>query len=125
MPVLKEPNETESKDRPSGNRPVRTNGSQKPEAGEMTRNAPLTPSLWATNPLTMMRRFTDEMDHLFAHFGFGHGLHMPSVFSRGRELLSRETGLVPADWSPQIDVLERSGQFVVHADLPGMSKDDR
>ena len=45
-------------------------------------------------------------------------------FSRGHELLRREAGLVPADWSPQINVMRRDGQFVVSADLPGMSKDD-
>ena len=50
--------------------------------------------------------------------------HIPRFLSRGHELFRREAGLVPADWSPQINVLRREGQFVVTADLPGMSKDD-
>ncbi len=27
-------------------------------------------------------------------------------------------------WSPRVDVVEREGEFVVHADLPGMTKED-
>jgi len=42
----------------------------------------------------------------------------------GRELLRREAGIVPVEWLPQIEVLEREGQFVVRADLPGLVKDD-
>jgi HSP20 family protein len=29
-----------------------------------------------------------------------------------------------AGWSPSIEVFERDGKLIVHADLPGMSKDD-
>jgi HSP20 family protein len=76
------------------------------------------------SPFALMRRFAEEMDHLFADFGFDTRWHMPSFFNRGRELLRREVGLVPAEWSPKIDVLEREGQFLVRADLPGMSKED-
>jgi HSP20 family protein len=32
--------------------------------------------------------------------------------------------MVPAEWSPMIDVIEREGQIVVRADLPGMSRED-
>jgi HSP20 family protein len=39
-------------------------------------------------------------------------------------LLRRGSGLVPAEWSPKIDVLQREGQFVVRADLPGLTKED-
>jgi HSP20 family protein len=76
------------------------------------------------SPFAFMRRFAEEMDHLFEEFGFQSGWHMPSFVTRGRELLRRGSGLVPAEWSPKIDVLEREGQFVVRADLPGMSKED-
>lgn len=78
----------------------------------------------ATTPFTFMRRFAEEMDHLFEDFGMSQGLGVPRLLSRGHELLRREAGVVPGDWSPQVDVLERDGLFIVRADLPGMSKDD-
>lgn len=75
-------------------------------------------------PFELMRRFAEEMDRLFEQAGRGRGLHLPGVLTRGRELFRREAGLIPADWSPAIDVYERGGQFVVQADLPGLAKDE-
>jgi HSP20 family protein len=83
--------------------------------------APLRPN---GSPFTMMRRFAREMDHLFDDFGLESGWHLPKFLARGRELLGREAGFIPAEWSPRIDVLERDGQFTVRTDLPGMSRDD-
>lgn len=77
-----------------------------------------------TTPFAFMRRFAEEMEHLFEDFGMSQGLGVPRLVSRGRELLRREAGIIPGDWSPKVDVLERDGLFVVRADLPGMSKDD-
>lgn len=71
-------------------------------------------------PLAFPRRFAEEMERLFEDFG----MRMPGFVGRGRELLRRETGLIPAEWSPRVDIRERNGQLVVHADLPGLSKDD-
>jgi len=100
------------------------------------------------SPFAFMRRFAEEMDHLFEDFGVETswhlpgfksatklplGLtsfdidsrwHLPKLLGRGRELLRREGGVVPAEWSPKVEVLEREGQFVIRADLPGLSKDD-
>jgi HSP20 family protein len=76
------------------------------------------------SPFTLIRRFADEMDRLFEDFGFGFGLRMPSLLTRGHESLRREPRLVPAEWSPRVDILEREGQVVVRADLPGLTKDD-
>jgi HSP20 family protein len=70
--------------------------------------------------LAFMHRFAEEMERLFEDFG----LRLPGFVGRGRELLRREAGLIPAEWSPRIDVLERDGRFLVRADLPGLSKDD-
>jgi HSP20 family protein len=83
-----------------------------------------TPSRWYGGPFTMMRRRAEEMDRVFDDFGFESRLHAPSLFTRGRELLRRETGLVPAEWSPRVEVLEQEGQIVVRAELPGMTKDE-
>ena len=62
-------------------------------------------------PFSMMRRFADEMDRMFEGFGF------PSSERFGRSTAMER-------FSPQIDIVERDGKFVVRADLPGMSKDD-
>jgi HSP20 family protein len=68
-----------------------------------------------------MRRFSEEMDRLFADFGFGsHGL-TPSV----RRGFMSDIGEFGHDlWAPQIETFEREGQLVIRADLPGLSKDD-
>jgi len=76
------------------------------------------------SPFAYMRRFAEEMDHLFENFGLQTGWRMPSLLTRGHELFRREAGFVPGEWSPQIDVLEREGEFVVRADLPGLTKED-
>ena len=76
------------------------------------------------SPFTLIRRFADEMDRLFEDFGGGFGLRMPSLLTRGHEPFRRESRLVPAEWSPRVDILERDGQFVVRADLPGLTKED-
>ena len=57
------------------------------------------------------------MDRLFDDFG----LRMPRLVGRGREPLRREAGLIPAEWSPRIDVKAQDGQLIVRADLPGLS----
>jgi HSP20 family protein len=60
------------------------------------------------NPFTFMRRITEEMDRAF---GFQPGLGvLPQVY--------------PALWTPEIEVFEREGRFFVHADLPGLTKED-
>jgi HSP20 family protein len=82
------------------------------------------PMKFSGSPFAYMRRFAEEMDQLFEHFGLHTGWRMPGFFTRGHELLRREAGFVPGEWSPQIDVLEREGQFAVRADLPGMTKED-
>ena len=87
-----------------------------------TETAPITSH---GSPFAFMRRFAEEMDHLFEDFGvetrwhlprfrsatnspFGltsfdidSRWHLPKFLGRGRELLHREAGLVPAEWSPK------------------------
>lgn len=73
------------------------------------------PSLWRrpddeflTNPFTMMRRFSEEMDRMFS-----------SAWD-DREFGSREL----ASWAPPVEVRERDGHLMVSAELPGLNKDD-
>lgn len=96
-----------------------------PAAGDQpTISPPATRGSQASTPFAFMRRFVEEMDHLFEDFGFAQGPGAPRIVGRGREMLRRETGLIPGDWSPQVDVLQREGKLVVRADLPGMSRND-
>ena len=90
------------------------------QATQIERRPTTTPMLGFENPFAFMHRFVEEMDRLFEDFG----LHMPRFVTRGRELLRRETGLVPAAWSPRVDVLQQDDRYIVRADLPGLTKDD-
>jgi HSP20 family protein len=69
----------------------------------------LSPSdFFTASPFELMRRFTEEMDQAFESSG-----------------LSRRSGAGQmATWSPAVDVFERDGNLVIHAELPGLNKDD-
>jgi HSP20 family protein len=67
----------------------------------------------AKAPLTVMKRFGEEMERLFDDFGMGRGW----LNSIGREL---GQGV----WTPQVEMFERNAELVVRADLPGLTKDD-
>jgi HSP20 family protein len=58
-----------------------------------------------TNPFTLMRRMSEEMDRQFSQF-FGH--------------TSGGTG----SWYPAVEVTESNGQLQVHAELPGIKPED-
>jgi len=85
----------------------------KTEKMELERRTPET-----ANPFQMMRRFSKNMERLFEDFG---GFNFPTFF---------KSDFVPfrefenAQWVPQIEVLQNNGQFLVRADLPGLTKDD-
>ncbi len=67
----------------------------------------------ASTPFAFMKRFGEEMDHLFEDFGIGSNLLVP-VFR----------GQFGEGWAPQVEMFERGNQLVVRADLPGLTKDD-
>ena len=71
-----------------------------PEHRDIARRQDSWPSrdLFALSPFSMMRRLSEEMDRAFA----------------------RSVGV----WSPAVDVRERNGNLEVHAELPGLNKDD-
>jgi HSP20 family protein len=61
---------------------------------------------FAANPFSLMRRMTEEMDRMFGNLDFTGG------------------GQTRGMWSPVIEVAERDGQYVVHAELPGLKPED-
>src|ERR1700736_2224937 len=65
----------------------------------------LTPTeFFPLNPFSLMRRMTEEMDRVFSEAGRGSG---------GQTL-----------WAPTIEVSEREGKYLVHADLPGLKPEN-
>jgi len=119
FPTTEEKAMAELKEAP---RPKTENGPG--QTKDIASRTPAAPMRSNGSPFAYMRRFAEEMDNLFENFGLQTGLRMPSFLTRGHELLRREAGFIPGEWSPQIDVVEREGQFIVHADLPGLSKED-
>lgn len=68
----------------------------------------------ATSPFAMMRRLSDDMERIFEDRW---GVRRFPRLLRGLELPE-------VRWTPSIEAFERKGEFVVRADLPGMSKDN-
>jgi HSP20 family protein len=67
----------------------------------------------AYSPFGLMRRFTDDMDRLFEGFGFP-SLHRSRLWDWGGA----------SRFSPDVEILERDGKFLIRVDLPGLAKDD-
>ena len=100
--MAKQKNNTSTK---GNNEPVALQRRDKENVGERL----------AATPFTFMRRFSEEMDHLFEDFGFGRGWLTPML---------GKTELPQGLWSPQVEMFERGNQLVLHADLPGLTRDD-
>jgi len=93
-------------------------------SNEIVPRGSIAPMVGDGNPVAIMRRFAREMDHLFEDFGLETGWHMPRFLRRAGKLLGRRAELAPLGWSPRVDVVEREGQVVIRADLPGLNKED-
>ncbi|HEY8080390.1 MAG TPA: Hsp20/alpha crystallin family protein [Labilithrix sp.] len=65
------------------------------------------------SPFSLMRRMMEDMDRLFDEVAGGR-----SSFDVG------DYGAMTQLFNPQIEVLQRDGNLVVRADLPGLSKED-
>lgn len=72
---------------------------------------------WTSSPFSMMGRLMGDMNRLFEDFGFGQAFGSP-LMPRG------ETAFARAPWIPRVDIFERDGNLVVHADLPGLRQED-
>jgi HSP20 family protein len=77
-------------------------------AGVLRRDPFWSPSEFFTaSPFTLMRRFAEQMDRAFTgDWGFDFAWDSRGMFA------------------PAIDVSERDGKLIVHADLPGLQKED-
>jgi HSP20 family protein len=75
----------------------------------------------------MMRRVGEEFDRLWDDLaGQMFRARSPGLPGRGRETLLRPGSSLQtiAEWSPRVEIVEREGELLVRAELPGMSKDD-
>ena len=68
--------------------------------------------LFEAGPFAMMRRIQDDFDRLFGGFGLGQGWGAP-IAERQR-----------MDWTPAIEAFQRGNEFIVRADVPGLSRND-
>lgn len=90
----------------------RVRGNQSSSAGLMVNRGGSSPTaltvspfeIFLSNPFTLMRRMTEEMDRAFAEFNGSNG----------------DSNL----WAPAIEVSQRDGQYSIHADLPGLKPED-
>lgn len=69
----------------------------------------------ALGPFGMMRRLSEEMDRMFEEFGLG---RVPMALWPG----ARPSAML--DWSPRIEAFHHDNQFIVRAELPGLTGDD-
>jgi HSP20 family protein len=72
-----------------------------------------------STPFGFMRRFATDMERLFEEF---EGFRFPSLFGREFFPFTREFERVA--WVPDVEVLQKNGEFTVRVDLPGLKKDD-
>jgi HSP20 family protein len=88
------------------------------ERGVGRRERETRPGFASSNPFTLMRRFIDDMDRLFEGFAGPGAMGLLPRIDVGEGAEGRE-GM----WVPPVEVMEREGQLVVRADMPGLSKD--
>lgn len=86
---------------------------------EMKKELELTRMFPEMNPFGMMRRFTHDMERMFDDFP---GFRFPKLFRP--ELLPFRPEFQDVEWMPQIELLHKNGNFLVRADLPGLTKND-
>jgi HSP20 family protein len=65
-----------------------------------------------TLPFTFLRRFTEEVEKLFADLGVA------------RDAMPFTDEWLKAAWSPKVEIHERGDKLFVSADLPGMKPED-
>ena len=72
------------------------------------------------SPFAIMRQGIDEMDRWWSRLSGSSGLMSPSS---GRGALSQFAQQL-GDWSPAVEAFQRGNEFVVRAEVPGMSRQD-
>lgn len=74
------------------------------------------PSQYSSGPWGLMRQMQDQMDRWFGRFGLGGGWGSPFAS------MSRAAGV--GEWTPAIDAFQRGNEFIIRADVPGMTRNE-
>ncbi len=96
---------------------------KKAQGGEVERRSGSILEPWdGFGTFPYMQRFVEEMDHLFDDFGMLMPRRRPGLLGRmfGREPERRTLGT----WAPRVEMMEREGELVIRAELPGMAKEN-
>jgi HSP20 family protein len=84
-------------------------------------------SATVNSPFSLMRRMAEDMDRIFEDFGFaGPSLSLSPLLSgsTGQGVSRNAPSFARVGWMPQIETRRRGDNLVVHADLPGLRKED-
>jgi HSP20 family protein len=76
------------------------------------------------NPFRVLERFADEMDRVFDDLGLGHGSSTPRTGSSSWLRTPLRVAPEWQTWAPDMEAFHRNNEFIVRADLPGLSRDD-
>ena len=76
------------------------------------------------SPFSIMRQGVDEMERWFGHLGWPRGLtSSPGFGAQGRGMMSQMARQM-GDWMPAVDAFQRGNEFVIRAEVPGMTRQD-
>ena len=71
-------------------------------------------------PFSMVRQMQDEVDRWFNRFGVDSSWMSPSAWMASAAGAAKKAG----EWIPSVDAFQRGNEFVIRADVPGMSRND-
>lgn len=74
------------------------------------------PTQQSYGPFAMMRDMQDQVDRWFSRLGVSDWTSPTSWLSRASEQVG--------DWTPAIDAFQRGNEFIIRADVPGMTRND-
>src|SRR5213076_2922428 len=78
------------------------------------------------SPFELMRRFSEDVDRMFASLGFGSfgSMLQPWSMAQGRESRTGTSAMSTMAWTPSVDIDTRGDDLVVSADLPGIKPEN-
>lgn len=103
----------------AGARAANDTGQYRPASGGQEHRGMMRPPwlpgfLQAWNePMSMMRRMSEDVDHLFGRF-----------VGRAAENLTPGTSPMPGTWTPSVEVTQHADRFVVCVELAGVRRED-
>jgi HSP20 family protein len=78
------------------------------------------------SPFELMRRFSDDVDRMFASLGFGSfgSMLQPWGTGQGRRSRTESSAMSTMAWAPSVDVNTRGDDLMVSVDLPGIKPEN-